>query len=120
LILQVYNDFVEKTHFDTINVISVMSADGTSDVFIGGTMLCLMVWLEVLLYFGFMILPLLLHLEDLFLTSYLVFHLFVALLLLVLEIKKSLSVKFLMHPVLFLWVKGKSGASCRFWHWWIW
>jgi hypothetical protein len=72
LILQVYSDFVKETHFDTISVISVVYVGDTGEVSIGGTVLCLMVWLEVLLYFGFMILPLLLHLEVLFLTSYLV------------------------------------------------
>lgn len=69
--------------------------------------LCLMVWLKVFLYLGFMILPLLLHLEDLLLTSYLVFHFLVVVLLLALQIKRRLSVKFLMCMVLVLWIKGK-------------
>jgi hypothetical protein len=32
LILQVHNDFVEKAHFDTIGVITVVSVGGTGDV----------------------------------------------------------------------------------------
>jgi len=37
LILQVYSDFVEETHFDTIGVISVVFVGGTHDVSIGVT-----------------------------------------------------------------------------------
>ncbi len=82
--------------------------------------LCFMVWLEVFLYFRFMILPLLLHLDDLFLTSLLGFHIITVLLLLALLIKRRLSVKFLVHLVLVLWIEEKCATSWRFWHWQIW
>jgi hypothetical protein len=63
-----------------------------------------MVQLEVLLYLKFMIIPLLLHLEDLFLTSLLRFLLLVVMLLLALQIKERLFVKFLVQSVLVLWM----------------
>jgi hypothetical protein len=69
--------------------------------------LCLMVWLEVFLYFRFMIFPLLLHLEDLFLTSLLGFHILIAMLLLALLIRRILSMKFLVHLVLVLWIERR-------------
>ncbi len=91
LILQVYNDFVGETHFDILVLL----------------VFCLMVQLEVLLYLKFMILPLLLHSKDLFLTSLLGFLLLVAMLLLVLQIKKRLSVKFLVQLVLVQWMEKR-------------
>jgi hypothetical protein len=35
MVLQIYNDFVEKTHFDTIGVIGVVSIGGIGVVFDG-------------------------------------------------------------------------------------
>jgi hypothetical protein len=66
-----YNDFVGKSHFDTISVIGVLFngvAKGS--------------------HLEFMILPLLLHLEYFFLTSLLGFFLLAIMLLLALQIKK--------------------------------
>jgi hypothetical protein len=54
-----------------------------------------------------MILPLLLYLEDLFLKSLLRFHIFIVVLLLVLLIKRQLSIKVLVYLVLVLWIEGR-------------
>jgi hypothetical protein len=79
---------IEESHFDIDDGIDVIS----------------MVWQEVFLYFGFMILPLLLHLEDLLLISYLVFHFLVTVSVTYTIVGFVNQIKFLVHLVLVLWI----------------
>jgi len=113
LILQVYNNFVEKAHFDTISVINVVSIGGIGDVSISCT---------GVVYNGVVGGSLILWVYD---SSIVVAFggPFSNILPSVPSFSCSVIVGFIDYEKIVNQVLGafglteKCGASCRFWHW---
>ncbi len=98
-ILEVYSDFVKEAHFDIFGVTGVKIVGGIGVVFDGvvGSFPILRVHdSSIVIAFG-----------GPFLTSLLRFHIIIVMLLLTLLIKRRLSLKFLVHLVLVLWIEGR-------------